>query len=686
MHWVLLPLLFVGLLVGALSLLIATRAGSGRPDRWLAAALAFVALNYLGSWLANAFGPGDAGEQLDGLQRIADAAGFIDPLLFLVFAVSLGGPLSRRAKLALAAWCVVVGMIVLWRLFASSEVSFREPDLFVGVGYVANAAAYLLALGLVAAHYERSVLEGGRARLRPVVAGLLVVIPTRVALLPVDLGARDRLPEILVASAATILVVLLILARLRSRLDRAELERAKPYGVAVLVSIALIAAIWIAEGALRLAEASVRLGSLRYGLRWVLFAFIVAFGISREGFLSLDRNVIRGVRWGLPAAAAMTGFVVAQPLLRPAPGHDGAALTAQLVGGLFGLALGAGLAAAQIRGASSQESEARARRVESYRQLIEAAVENGHDPDEPRFRPIRTGLGLAPADHEEVVRLVRAAQETARLRGPEGVLPAGHALEAILPSNETTWVIRARDAAGRQVVVKALRPEWRGHAELRGTFLAEMRLLAELAHPNLVRVLAIDEQRLTAVLEHAPGGTLAQRVRDQGPLPAAELRTLARDALAALAHLHARGWVHRDVKPENVLIDGEGRYLLADLGVAAPAPTGATRVAGLAGRDATGTVAYMSPEQLRNERVGPPTDLYALGATLVFAAVGRHYLGGETLDPFELQRRVLESTPRVPALPADLAPFVEACLAKEPAARPHDAADALARLDGLRHP
>ena len=149
-------------------------------------------------------------------------------------------------------------------------------------------------------------------------------------------------------------------------------------------------------------------------------------------------------------------------------------------------------------------------------------------------------------------------------------------------------------------------------------FAREAEAAGRLRHPNIVALADAQPASGLFVFELMTGGTLADRLATQGPLPLAAVRRLALDLLAALGAAHERGIVHRDVKPANVFYDAAGNAKLGDFGSAHLADFGQTQTGGF-----FGTVAYMSPEQITGAPIGYSADLYALGATLVEALTSR---------------------------------------------------------------
>src|SRR5688572_5471821 len=175
----------------------------------------------------------------------------------------------------------------------------------------------------------------------------------------------------------------------------------------------------------------------------------------------------------------------------------------------------------------------------------------------------------------------------------------------------------------RQVAVKVFRA---AATSDRARFDAEVVVLAALNHPGLVQVYDAGDQDGDAfvVLELVEGPTLATRLREVGPLPAVDVADLGAQVADALAYVHERGVVHRDVTPSNVLCGPDGRPRLADFGIARLVDT--TRVTAAA--TAIGTAAYMAPEQVQGHDVTPAADVYALGLVLLELLTGRRAFEG----------------------------------------------------------
>ncbi len=170
----------------------------------------------------------------------------------------------------------------------------------------------------------------------------------------------------------------------------------------------------------------------------------------------------------------------------------------------------------------------------------------------------------------------------------------------------------------RPVAIKLLPPDMAADAGLRARFLQEARTAAKLSHPNIIPIHVVEEVGAFVffAMAYVDGETLAERVRRRGPLAPSEAARVLREVAWALAHAHAHGVVHRDVKPDNILLEGaSGRALVADFGIAAAASGGGPD-------EIRGTPEFMSPEQALGKAVDARSDLYAFGATAYYALSG----------------------------------------------------------------
>jgi serine/threonine-protein kinase len=223
----------------------------------------------------------------------------------------------------------------------------------------------------------------------------------------------------------------------------------------------------------------------------------------------------------------------------------------------------------------------------------------------------------------------------------------------------------------RLIAIKLLPPALAERATMRERFLREAQLAAKLSHPNIIPIHAVEQsgEFVYYVMSYVEGETLAQRVQQRGPLSATDGIRLLREAAWALGYAHSNGVVHRDVKPDNILIEASsGRAIVADFGIAVASSD-------VASGTATGTPEFMSPEQAMGDDVDARSDLYSLGATAFYALSGRLPFEGATATEV-IARHVTESAPllsSVSSVPRKLAQLIDRCLVKDPAQRPASA-------------
>ncbi|WP_457632241.1 serine/threonine-protein kinase [Oceanithermus desulfurans] len=261
------------------------------------------------------------------------------------------------------------------------------------------------------------------------------------------------------------------------------------------------------------------------------------------------------------------------------------------------------------------------------------------------------------------------------------VLAGRYRLIEPIGSGGMAEVWRARDErVGREVAVKLLHAHV--HPLERERFAQEVRALAALSHPGVVAIydLGEEEGRTYFVMELVRGGTFDRLGPFESGVEGLAILEAALEVLAALSHLHARGILHRDLTPKNILLTEEGRPKLMDFGLAYLAE--ATRHFTRTGYT-LGTPQYMAPEQAKGVALTPAADLYAFGAVLYRTLTGRPPFEGEH-DQAVLYQHVYEP-PRDPielnpALPQVLAAWLLRMLEKEPAARPQSAAQARREL------
>ena len=241
-------------------------------------------------------------------------------------------------------------------------------------------------------------------------------------------------------------------------------------------------------------------------------------------------------------------------------------------------------------------------------------------------------------------------------------------------------VYRGRDLRlKREVAIKVLPPELAFRSEIRSRFLREAEMAAQLSHPHIVPIYSVDEREglVYFVMALVEGGSLAARVGAQGALPPDDVRRILIEVGDALAYAHARNTVHRDIKPDNILLDAaSGRAMVTDFGIARAVTEGGDQKLTATGI-AMGTPAFMSPEQSAGDReLDGRADLYSLGVVAYQMLCGDLPFSA-TSAPALLVKHLSEApTPieRRADVPADLARAVMRCLAKHPDDRFTDAA------------
>ncbi len=229
------------------------------------------------------------------------------------------------------------------------------------------------------------------------------------------------------------------------------------------------------------------------------------------------------------------------------------------------------------------------------------------------------------------------------------------------------------EETGAEVAVKILRS---GEPVLAERMAREARALQNLDHPNLLRPLAsgLVGGQAYLVTAFVDGATLAERLL-AGALTPEDTAATGSAVASALAHIHSRGIVHRDVKPANILIARAGGVLLADFGIARLAGASTLTVAGTT----VGTVSYMAPEQLEGLDVGPPADVWSLGIVLLECLTGHRVYEG---PPGEIVARRLREPVPLPSLPVSWRNVLAGMLERDPARRP-PAREAVAALVDL---
>lgn len=595
-------------IIGGMLLTIAALVRAASPDRAargpLALYLALVASNYVldaGGKIAS----GVTGQDTSWLHSASLLPVFLDPAVFLVFALAAT---DRRPSPGLAALLVSPGVALL-------VVFLADPARYMinwpyRAWYLAMLGAYYaIGYGLLLSRYLGETRPIFRDRLGVLAIAFGVVVVPRIPLLLSDYGyanpgsfAREpwRLSLLLGALAALTVALYLVAA---PRVHPANRSHARRTANALLALLAAVAATW---ALIAIPLIGGQASSLLYSVRWILFAAVLSVAVRRYDLLGLSPPAQLRVRRAFTGTLVLLALAEIAAVLAPLPGATVqlTALASAAVVGLCAIAY-----SALRRAIPDATPEAALRRIDVYRAHVDLGTPAAELAD------VRARLALSEAE----VRTARAG--AAILASP---IPAPSLVEGTVLSGR--WEVRSFLGAGsfgrvflgydrvtaERVVLKELLPSWRGDEEAVARFRAEASIALRIHHPNLVQFRALERVPggHILVLSHVEGETLRKRL-ESGPLKRDEAPRIARDLADALAALHAAGIVHRDVKPDNVIVQPDGRAVLLDFGSASMGA--GTR---LARGPNPGTPAYMSPEQAQGAAVGPEADLYSLGVLL----------------------------------------------------------------------
>ncbi|MFE1794429.1 serine/threonine-protein kinase, partial [Streptomyces sp. NPDC059525] len=238
-------------------------------------------------------------------------------------------------------------------------------------------------------------------------------------------------------------------------------------------------------------------------------------------------------------------------------------------------------------------------------------------------------------------------------------------LEGRLGEGGMGQVFLGTSPGGRPVAVKLIRAELAGTGQFRERFAREVEAARQVGGFHTAQVVDADPAAESPWLVTAfvPGPTLHRAIAEGGPLgPTAALR-LGAGLAEGLAAIHRCGLVHRDLKPGNVIVAEDGPRII-DFGIARAVDASSLTATG----SVIGTYAYMSPEQIRADRAGPASDVFALGAVIAFAATGRGPFDAPSLPG--VVQRILDAPPALDGIDGDLRALLVDCLAKDPADRP----------------
>lgn len=506
-----------------------------------------------------------------------------------------------------------------------------------------------------------------------------------------SLNAAETIPHISGLVPGAIAVGLLAAYAYRSR--DARRQRAAAWGVGGLL---LPVAIEIGR---RLFGPDPILYGLAAATSVAAMPALVVYGVMQHRLFGIDLAIKRGIRRGTVAAAFLVVFLVATQTVQLV--FSGTTALAAGVAAMGVLLLGL----TQVRRFGERVAEAAMptvrdepvyldhRKLEVYQAALRDAVDQGgriRSDEIGALKRLREALGLTDRDHELLLRVQGMIPEDHGRREDEvaegrTVLERYRVEQRLGEGGQSTAWLATDLRTGEHVVLKVLPA-----GGTRGSVMErEVRALARLDHPNLVRLHGVEilGEDVVLVMDYAQAGTLQDQL-DRGALDGQKATRLAEDLLGSLDALHEEGIVHRDVKPSNVLLGDDGRYLLSDLGIAKVPGVTMTTITPGALMEPWGTIPYMSPEQARGQEVDQRSDLYSAAATLYGALVGRPLIQeGADESPIELRIRVAswQGFDAQDGLPSQLVDWFTTALARDPEDRFPDAKSMLeAFLDCTR--
>lgn len=316
------------------------------------------------------------------------------------------------------------------------------------------------------------------------------------------------------------------------------------------------------------------------------------------------------------------------------------------------------------------------RKLDVYQAALAYRRASDGDPgDSDHLAELREELGISETEHHTLQASLEALGSSAHRASDTG--RDRFEIESEIGRGSFARALLAYDQRlDRNVVLKEPHAAWIAHEAGRERFLEEARLAAQVNHPSVVIVYeVVEEDPPCMVLEYVEGGSLADRLAREGPPDPGEVVDLADGVLSGLHALHEAGILHRDVKPGNVLIAGDGTAKLTDFSVAAPSESVGPGVTLAASHSHPGSLGYMSPEQIQGLPLDERTDVYSVGVVLYEMLTGEHYLDLAELSEGLARERILEQPPDLdhPRVPEEITGILAQALAKDPEDRFPDA-------------
>lgn len=561
------------------------------------------------------------------------------------------------------------------------QVTTRGGPLFLPLGLFNTRVAFLIALGVITLRARREQLAASRDAVVLLAAAVLTYVSFRAAdavgfllVLPDDAGsllaslgdpfyAMDALVGV-AGVAAVVATVALLAPRARG-----------PWGPLVWAAALVPFTFGAIEWYLSAAPVS-NIETL--GLWRLAMAGLLAYAIARYRLFDLELRLRHASRVAGATAVALVLAGLLYVTLGDAFGRTPVlGVTAGL--GVLAIAYPLGKMAPDLVDRLvpylASPGYLGERKVDVYRAALARRGEDRGALENSDLAALRQTLGISETEH----RTLKAS--LAETPGPDGGPSRGarerFEVQAEIGRGSFARALKAYDGVlDRTVVLKEPHAAWIAHDAGRQRFLEEARLAARVEHANVVTVYeVVDEDPPCMVLEHVDGGSLGDRL-EEGPLEPEDALAVIDDVLAGLHALHEAGILHRDVKPDNVLLASDGTAKLTDFSVAAPSETVSPDVTLAASNAQPGSLGYMSPEQIQGLPLDERADVYSVAVVLHEALTGEPYLELADLPRALARERVLEQSPALDhaRLPQEIADVLDTALAKEPADRFPDAA------------
>lgn len=660
------PSLIVAMLLGSLAIVILRAKRRDSANRSLALFLGLVAGNYLLVAISDFISIGMIAEGVTRpglghpLLALAYALQILDPVALVLFVTHYPVPLRRRRLLVGAVVLVALGLEVALAVdpasFYLNRLSHRLVETYISIVYLLVLYAFArVAFG------PRSSENPGLPRGFLLGWGVLVILRSadvaRRGFFDI-LARRETIPApwygLTLAWQTSVFVVIVAgLAFAMTRPSWSPIHRPAAARLLVEVSVACVSilaalhlgdVVWVVLGAPQprpsiITSVQGMLDHSFFESRWIFFAFVAGPAFLRSQILDLDSRLRRWfiavVSTGLMLLLFILGASVIETSVRIDGSLTGQAIFILVVAALVGTqSIVVGRWVADRLHPPENEADAqyrRLRRFEAYRDAAHAVSTGRAPPEGLEELRVRLGLSTEEALLAEVTAPVPQLMDA--VLTPGTILNDRYRLEGIIDRGAHGRVFLATDTRSlAQVVVKEIAGA--GASETLRLMDPEISAASALRGGSIVSVLDhfVENGLGFLVLERMPGGSLAKRLREAGPLESSAVAKVALDVLAGVKTAHNAGILHRDIKPSNILFDAVGGARLADFGIARLASADVT-LGSATSTDVPGTPLYLPPEAFDGALAEPSWDTYAVGTVMLECLTGRPPRPGEEPPP-----------------------------------------------------